>query len=154
MDGIAPEQVWCTVCFLELNGCDIYVWDQVQSLFEEQATMLRKMIRSNAVIRDEWRRSKEKLLLAPEVKLSARARSVSRLFSRTELRQVGQEQAITLGEAHVLLELQIANQVSRTPVQENRFLRSMDWRPRLFAPNLIRADRNSTRANVACARVK
>jgi hypothetical protein len=40
---------------------------QVQNLLDTQSVMLRRVIASNAVLRDEWRRSKEKLLLAPEV---------------------------------------------------------------------------------------
>lgn len=62
--------------------------EEVTHLFDAQATMLRRLVASNATLRDEWRRSKAKLLLSPSV---------------------GEENAITLGEAHVLVELQVAN---------------------------------------------
>ena len=52
--------------------------------------MLRQVIESHGALRDEWRRSREKLMCAPGE---------------------GEHSVITLGDAHVLLELQIANQV-------------------------------------------
>ena len=54
------------------------------------------MLVSNATLRDVWKRSKEKLLLAPAG---------------------GEENAITLGEAHVLLEMQLANQALHAQVE-------------------------------------
>ena len=63
--------------------------DDITHMFDGQAAMLRRLVSSNAKLRDEWRRSKEKLLLGPAG---------------------GEENAITLGEAHVLVELQVANQ--------------------------------------------
>ena len=41
---------------------------QVEDLLESQSSMLRRVVASNAVLREEWRRSKEKLLLCPEVR--------------------------------------------------------------------------------------
>jgi hypothetical protein len=59
-------------------------------LLDAQSVMLRRAVESHAVLRDEWRRSKERIMLGPEQ---------------------GEEAAITLGETHVLLELQVSNQV-------------------------------------------
>jgi len=70
--------------------------DEITHMFDGQAAMLRRLVSSNAKLRDEWRRSKEKLLLGPAG---------------------GEENAITLGEAHVLVELQVANQALSAHVE-------------------------------------
>jgi len=59
-------------------------------MLDAQSALLRQAVESHAVLREEWRRSKERIMLGPDG---------------------GEEVTITLGEAHVLLELQVANQV-------------------------------------------
>lgn len=82
----------CPPPFAErLDPFDALPHHAVNDMFTAQATMLRSVLASNTKLREEWLRSKEKLMLSPGT---------------------GEENAITLGEAHVLVELQVANQVS------------------------------------------
>mmetsp|Transcript_42073 Transcript_42073/g.71506 ORF Transcript_42073/g.71506 Transcript_42073/m.71506 type:complete len:442 (+) Transcript_42073:369-1694(+) len=74
---------------------------EVEHLLDSESAMLRQMLTSHASLRSEWRKSKEKLLIGPEA---------------------GEENAITFGEAHVLLELQVAHQNLRAQLEQNRTL--------------------------------
>eukprot|EP00622_Pseudochattonella_farcimen_P007971 FR744111.1.p1 GENE.FR744111.1~~FR744111.1.p1 ORF type:complete len:241 (+),score=17.92 FR744111.1:102-725(+) len=79
-----------------LNGLATH---EVHDMFTAQSKMLREMLTSTTTLREEWLRSKEKLLLGPEV---------------------DEQNAITLGEAHVLVELQLANQDLRAQLDRTR----------------------------------
>jgi len=72
---------------------------EVNDMFATQAKMLRSVLASNTKLREEWLRSKEKLMLSPAT---------------------GEENAITLGEAHVLVELQVANQNLKAQLEQSR----------------------------------
>jgi hypothetical protein len=63
---------------------------QVLRMLDSQSEILRKAVISQSILRSRWKNSREKLLICPET---------------------GEENAITLGEAHILIELQVANQV-------------------------------------------
>uniref|UniRef100_A0A7S2E301 Uncharacterized protein n=2 Tax=Octactis speculum TaxID=3111310 RepID=A0A7S2E301_9STRA len=73
--------------------------DDVNGIFDAQSRMMRQVLRANTQLRKQWQCSKEKFLSSPES---------------------GQQTAITLGEAHVLLELQVANQNLRAQLEQSQ----------------------------------
>jgi hypothetical protein len=60
-------------------------------MLDVQSRLLRQLVKSHSQLKDQWKQSRERLLVSPGV---------------------GEENAITLGESHVILELQMSNQVS------------------------------------------
>lgn len=71
MGGLADREVRLENyrCHFTYDRIQTHRFVQVEDLLESQSSMLRHVVASNAVLREEWRRSKEKLLLCPEVRL-------------------------------------------------------------------------------------